>query len=176
MATWKESNFLKKLAESEVTYWRWHTDPYNGSFKDKDVICLASPNKDGKFRAKLTNGSFPVKDGGYATFTSREDAEDFAAKAFPGVSGEAYKVVNRGSAKNTSKNYIEVETEYGLCLVPEIFVASYIHKIDTSNIPVRPELYDEFHEQLMTDCEEELEPLDEGKFGIAALQGGASIL
>ena len=124
MTTWKENNLLREAEEPKV-YWRWHTGIINKVFKDKLVIALGAPRED-KFNVLLRNSS-TFRDQEYATFNTREEAEEFAAKAFPNEDGEAYPT-------KSNLNYYEVDTKFGKCLASEKFFGKYAHRISNLNI------------------------------------------
>ena len=124
MTTWKEGNLLREAEESK-TCWRWHSKEAFNIFGDKYVIALGAPNKNGKFRAYLKNSShFNMEE--YANFPSRKAAEEFAAKAGFDVEedGEAY------IARFYIVDCVEVDTEYGKCLVSKSFYNNYKEKLE----------------------------------------------
>ena len=87
------------------------------------VIALGAP-RDDKFNVLLRNSS-AFRDQEYATFNTREEAEEFAAKAFPNEEGEAYPT-------KKDLNYYEVDTKFGKCLASEKFFGKYAHRVKTA--------------------------------------------
>lgn len=141
MKTWRENNLLR-----EHTYWRWQNQ---NSFGDKMVIALGVPNKKNEFKVLLRNRSHLTRQE-CATFNTREDAEAFAAKAFPGVEGKAY------ISKSEVVDYVEVDTTFGKCLVSRGFYDLYEERLEwnkLSNDEKRDRSVKSFKQKIERDCE-----------------------
>lgn len=143
MTTWKENNLLREAEEKRV-YWRWCNKKPSG---DRMVIALGVPNKKNEFKVLLRNSSHLARQE-FATFTTREDAEAFAAKAFPGEDGEAY--IAKGDL-----DYVEVDTTFGKCLVSRRFYDLYEERLEWNKLnddEKRDHAVKSFRQDIEEDC------------------------